>query len=393
MANELSGNSGYLAIRPETVEGVPVGAGSIFVPLYEESLTTESNPETEMAAFGSKFARYQITPGVRSHGGDLTVMAEPNSTAHFISSLYHRTGISGSAPYTWSFSTQAFNKPKSYTFDISSGSQVFRYAGVQASEISPEWKDGEMRWKLKVSALASFLGAEIASASTSTLTLSTPTAYPNPTNLLVVGDPVLVVNQATGATQSFTISSLTATTVTLSGTPTGVTAGDMLVLAPATPSLSLLQPFLWSRTEFRFGATASAALSATHTPVEDGSEFVLQHAFEDDKGAQSSGSFDPSVLVRSKSTDVTVKIKKFFRGPDEVRNFIGMKKVALVIRMFSGSQYECRITLNNLTITAGGSKPLIKTEETEYYELDYIPSLDTVDGQAFDVKVINNLAS
>ena len=98
-------------------------------------------------------------------------------------------------------------------------------------------------------------------------------------------------------------------------------------------------------------------------------------------------------MVRAKSTDATLKVKKFFRTPDEVRNFVGMKKVALVIRMFVGAGYECRITFNNLTITAGGSKPLVKTEESLYYELEYVPALDTTDGQAFDVKVINNLAS
>lgn len=391
MSSELSSNQGYFALKRETTEGTAV-TPDVYVPIYEESLKTSMNPETATSVFGSKFARLQVTPGIRSHGGDVTIMAEPNSTARLFDMLMTKGSVTGTGPYTWPF-TASFTKPGSYTVDVSTGNQVFRYIGVQASEISPEFTDNEARWKVKVAALKSFLGAEIASISTATVTLKTPTNYPSPTDGLVTGDLVAIVASANGARQSLTIQSLTATTVTFSSTPTGVTAGDMLILRPATPSLAVLTPFLWSRTEFRFGATASAALTATHTPLEDGSEFTITHGFEDDAGAKSSGSFDPSRLVRAKTVDYTFKAKKFFYNPDEIRSFVSLAKVACVVRMFSESGYECRITMNNLTITAGGDKPLIKDQESEYYELEYTPILDQSDGQGIDVKVINNIAS
>lgn len=392
MSSELSSNQGYFALKPEATEGTAVTPDT-FVPMYEESFKTDMNPSTATSVFGNKFARLRVSPGIRSHAGDVTVLAEPNSTSLLFDMLLTGTGPTGTGPYTRTY-TPSFTKPKSYTVDVSTGNQVFRYIGVQASEISPQFTDNEGRWKVKVSALKSFLGAEIASAATATLTLKTPVNYPTPTDGLVTGDLVSIVAGATGARQDFTISSLTATTVTLSGTPTGVTTGDMLVLRPVTnPTLNVATPFLWSRTEFRFGATASAALTATHTPLEDGSEFTITHGFEDDAGAKSSGSFDPSRLVRAKSADVTFKAKKYFFNPDEVRNFNSLAKQAVVIRMFSESGYECRVTLNNLTITAGGDKPMIKDQESEYYELEYTPIYDQTDGQGFSVTVINNVAS
>lgn len=390
MSLEISGDSGYLALAPEATEATAV-TPTTFVPMYEETLSTDTNPETEMSVFGSKFARLQVTPGVRSHGGELTVMAEPNSTLMFHDMLLTRGSVSGSNPYTWPL-TASFTNPKTYTVDISGGNQVFRYFGVQASEISPDWKDNEMRWKIKVAALGSFIGAKIASVSTNVVTLDT-TVNSTPTKGLVAGD-LVAVWVAAGTRQNFTITSLTSTTVTLSGSPSGAATGDVLHLRPATVALATsYSPFLWSRTEFRVATDATTALSATHTPMESGSTWTVTHPFEDDKGAQRSGSFDPAALVRSKSPDVSLKLKHFFYHPDEIRRFINAEKVAVVVRCFTGTNNEFRLTLNNLKITKGGAKPMIKTDETEYYELEYLPTYDTTDGQAFDIKTINGLAS
>lgn len=199
MSSELSSNDGYLALKRETSEGVAVTPDA-YVPLYEESLTTAFNVNDGTSIFGNKFARLLVTPGVRSHNGDLTVMAEPNSTGRFFDMLLPRGSITGSGPYTWPFNVN-FTKPASYTVDLSTGNQVFRYLGVQASEIAPDWKDGMLRWKIKVAALKSFLGAEIASVSTATVTLKTPVNYPTPTDGLVAGDLVAIVAGANGSRQ------------------------------------------------------------------------------------------------------------------------------------------------------------------------------------------------
>lgn len=393
MASEQVSNQGYIALKPEVTEGVVAGTPNLYASLYNETLTTEINANTENSVFGNKFARLNVLPGIRSHTGDFEVLAEPNTSSAFWDMLLTRGSVSGgSDPYTWPF-TGSFTKPRSYTVDLSMGNQVARFIGVQASEISPSVSDNVWHWKVKVSALKSFLGAEIASISDDTVTLKTPVNYPAPATGLVAGDLMAIVKASDGTRQNLTVDTVTATTVKFTTSPTSVTAGDMLILRPATPSLALLEPFLWSRTEFRFAADAATALTAAHTPLEDGTEFVVSHPFEDDAGAKSSGSFDPSRLVRDKSIDVTFKAKKYFENPNEVRNFNALTSQALVVRMFSGTNHEFRLTLNKLTITKGGDKAMINVDTALFYEPEYTPGYSTSDGQAFDVKVINALGS
>ncbi|MFI2837540.1 hypothetical protein [Mycolicibacterium sp. PDY-3] len=363
------------------------------MPLYNETISTEPNANTDNVVFGNKFARFNVTPGIRSHSGDIEIMAEPNTSSLFWKSLLTEGAITGSDPATHPL-TASFTKPASLTLDVSLGNQVARIIGFQASEIAPSWNDNECRWKIKGSALKTFLGAEIASISTATVTLKTPVNQPTPATGIVIGDLVTIIKASDGSRQNLTVQTVTTTTVTFTTTPTGVTSGDVLVLRPATPSFALLEPFLWSRTEFRFADTAANALTATHTPLEDGTEFVVSHPFEDDAGAKSSGSFDPSRLVRSQSVDVTFKAKKYFENPlTELRPFQALTSQACVIRMFSGASYEFRLTLNKLYITKGGDKAKITVDEALFYEPEYTPSYHAADGQGFDVKILNAISS
>lgn len=96
MSFEISSNSGYLAARVKAVEGVVPGTPNIFVPLYNETLVTELNANTDNVVFGNKFARWSVTPGIRSHGGDLEIMAEPNTSSVFWKSLLTEGTITGS---------------------------------------------------------------------------------------------------------------------------------------------------------------------------------------------------------------------------------------------------------------------------------------------------------
>ncbi|OLT47788.1 hypothetical protein BJF87_21470 [Gordonia sp. CNJ-863] len=394
MNNGISGNSGYLTLGREAdnAKGVPVAATHV-VPMTDESLTSELNSNGESLVFGSKAARLLTTPGIRSHGGDITVLAEPTSTALLFDALLPRTSITslGGGFYQWLFNSTDWTSTGSYTVDISKGIAVSRFTGVQASEISPSWSDNRQSWKVKVSALKAFHGAVITSQSTATLTLDS-TNNPKPTELLRTGDTV-GIRHANGTTENNTVLSKTDTTVTLTTTPGATANGDVLYIRPTTPTLEDLAPFLWSRTEFRFGADATAALTATHTPAEDGSEYSVTHEFEDDKGAQSSGSFGPSRLVRSKTIDATAKVKEYYENDAEAAKYNALSKKALVIRSFSEGQCEVRVTLNNLACIKGGDKPMVKSDEALFYEREYQPNYDRVDGQMLSVTVINKLAS
>lgn len=389
--NGISGNSGYLSMARETTAGVAVRPTNV-IPMYEETLTTELNPNTDNMVFGSKGARLLTTPGKRSHGGDITVMAEPNSTALFFDGLLPRTSVTdaGDGKYEWAFNSTSFDATSSYTIDVSKGVSVSRFAGVQFSEISPSWSENRQQWKVKATALRAFHAVEVASVSAAVVTLSTEGYTDKPAELLLVGDSI-GIRKANGNHTTHTISAKTDTTITLSAAPSGVVAGDVVYLRPTTPTLNDLFPFLWSRTEFRWGATAAAALTATQVPSEEGSEYAIMHEFEDEKGDSASGSFDRHMLVRSKSIDATLKVNNYYDNDKEAAKYNAIPKKALVIRSFSQDGTEVRVTFNNLACTKGGDKPLVKTDEALYYEREYVPNYDRTDGQTFDVKVICKL--
>lgn len=392
MANEVLGDLGYLGIIKEVTPGTALTPNA-FVLLYDETLSTPINLVESKPIVGNKFARYRILQGQRQHTGDFTIQAEPNTGAQVFDMLLTRGAVTGTGPYTWPF-TLGTTVPNSYTIDVSTGNDVHRYSGFQASDIAVSFQGNEMRYKVKGTALKAFHGAEILSVATSTVTLKTDGYDLNPTTNLVVGDLVACWKASDGSKQNFTISSLTPTTVTLSGSPTGITAGDMLILRPAVAAYDLsTTPFLWARTEFRYSlVNAAAALTATHTPVEQGATFNITHNFKDAAGEKRSGSFDPAAVART-TGDVGIKVSKFFQNPDEAKTFLGIRKSALVIRSFSGSANEFRLTLNDIRIKTGGDKPLVKVGAIEYYALDYAPSYDATDQQAWDVKFINGLAA
>lgn len=391
MATERLSNLGYLAMIKEVTKGTPL-TPTTYVPLYEESLDTNPNNIEDTPIMGNKAMTYWVLQGQRSHSGDLKVLAEPNSAALFVDMLLTKGNTSGGGPYTHPFTLSPTTNPKSYTIDIAKGQMVFRYMGVEASEISPAFDNDKMQLAVKVAALKSFTVREIASVSgTGPYTIVFKTNYdPSPTTGLVVGDLVRVF-LAAGTTIDAVVATIPGgTSITCIADVSTATAGDMLTLRPATPSFATLTPFLWARTEFRFGATASAALSATHTPLETGSLWTLKHEFADKDGAMRSGSFDPAALPRTKG-GAELATKMFFDSPDEYNRFMTIAKRACVVRHFSETGYELRVTLNNLRAKEDPIK--IKEGSILYNEVKYTAVYDTSDAQVMDVSVLNNLST
>ncbi len=385
-------NNGYLMIAKQPNDTTPA-APSIAVPLYEESFNTNGNFQDISASAGSKFATHSTIPGVRSHTGELTAMFEPNTAAHLFNALLTKGASSGTDPATHPFTLG--DDSASYTFDISMGNIVKRMIGVKVSKISIAWEDNEGRASLTVSALASFDSREIGSvtgAGPYTVTLKDPNGVYDgrPTKGLVVGD-LIRFRKADGTTVDATVATIPdGTTFTTSTSPAGVAAGDAVHLRPATPNLNNQQPFLWSKTRFHFGATATAALSAAHTPVEKGSSWEVMHDFADADGAARSGSFDRASLDRT-TGNISLSISKLTDTPEDLTAFKNMNKSACVVRHYAGAtnQYELRLTYNALvTDTPLGN---VKTGELVLSKLSYHSNLNQTDGQAFDVKVLNGI--
>lgn len=394
MAERLA-SLGYVAVKKETTAGTAVTPNT-YVPYYEQSMTTNFNLIEDEPVVGSKWGRFQNLRGHRSHTGSITIMAEANSIGYFMDMLATKTATSGSNPYTHTFKDSTSTQPNSYTMDISYGSQVVRFAGVQASKVTFGWDGDLMTATFELSALSSFYGREITSVSTTTVNFkSGGTDYdPSPSGGLVASDLVYVVDDAgVTANLSTTISSITdADTVVLGASAASFASGDMLVLRPATPSYTLLAPFTWNRTQFCFGVDASTALSATQTRLDSGTEVSIMHEFSDKEGTNRSGAFDPASLPRT-VYDLSFKIKKFFDTVNEIEYWNAMTKRACVMRAYSGStnQYELRVTMNNMNARTNDMPT--KSKEIIYHEIEYAPIYDSSDSQAFDAKVINTVST
>lgn len=390
MATERVANLGYLGFAKQTDPTTPATPAE-YVPYYDQSLITNTNFTDIEPIYGNKYKTFDTIQGTRDHKGDVTVMAEPNTTEALFDTLLTKTSKTGTGPYTSTFDYNADSA--SYTFDFSSGNIVMRYVGVKASKIAPNWNKSELQWKLSVSALYSFTSRSLSAAPTGSgpYTVALDTTYdPNPTRGLVIGDLIRFFKAADGTTIDATVATIVnGTSITTTADVSSLVAGDALYLRPATVSFALLAPFSWPKTEFRFGTTATAALSATQTRVETGSTYSLMHAFESDSGAGRSGGFDPAALVRMLA-DADLTIKKFFDTPEDVQKWNKLLKSSLVIRHFSGdsNQYECRIIFNR--IITDTPLPKMKSNAVSYSEMKYHPDYDQTDGRGFQVVVINN---
>jgi hypothetical protein len=381
-------NLGYLALKKQSDKDVAV-IPNVYVPVYSESFNTMVNLDADNPIAGNKAAIFQHIQGVRHHMGEVQVLAEPTTAGYFFDMLLKKGSTTDANPlYTHPFTLSA-DDPNAYTVDICKGQVVYRFIGVEAYELSNEYDENKMLFNVSMSARKSFIAREVSSLAGDAITFKTDYDA-SPTTGLVVGD-LMRLHLANGTTLDLTIESVdSAVAVTFTTTPTGAASGDIMTLRPATPSFSLVTPFQWARTEFRFAADASNALSATHTPLQPGSQFIIQHNLEENEGAKRSGSYDPAELARTQG-DAELNVKVRFDTPNDMNRFLTNQKRACVIRMFSGATHELRVTLNNLKFTENPVE--LNTGEVVYAEGPMKPQYDTSDAQSFDVKVLNSVSS
>jgi hypothetical protein len=390
---ERIGVLGYAGVAKETTTGTAV-VPTDWIPFVTLDMNTDIQLDEDTAAYGVYYNTYQTNRGPRSHTGTAEFVAEPNTAAKLMNMLMTVGSSSGGGPYTWPFTASATTA--SYTIDKSSGNVVERFYGCQIEKMSLKFDKSQMRFTCDISALGSFRGRQIASVSGGgpyTVTLDT-TYDPSPTTGLVTGDLIRFYH-AGSATVDATVASVTNGTVfTTSTNPSPATTGDMVYLRPATVSVGALVnvPFIWPKSQYCFGTTASVALSATQTRLESGSTWEIVHPFNDKKGEQRSGAYDPASLVRLPPKP-TLKIKKFFDTPDDLQNWLQVNKTACVIRHYAGStnQYEFRVTFNNLRIK--DIKTMVDAQKIIYAEIEFISTYDTSDSQGLGVTVINNISS
>lgn len=382
--SERNAAVGYAALGKQSGPLVAV-TPALYTPYYTQALVTDFKVASDEPVYGSRWKRFQSLKTTRKHGGSITVMAEPNTAAYWLDMLSTKTSTTGSNPYVHTFGQSVTVDPNPYTLDVSMGAQVIRYIGIQASKVAIGFQNGVMQFTVDVSGLASFHGREIASIATTTVVFKTD-YDPNPTFGLVVGDLITIKKIDGSLSTNFTVASINAdgVTITISATAAAFAAGDMLVLRPATPSLSVLTPFIWPKCKFFFAADAATALSnsaldSNQTRLDDGTTLEITNEFTNPDGEGRSGAFDPASLIRGRY-DVSFKVKKYFDLPDDFKYWNALTKRALVFIAQSGptNAYQLKVTLNNLSIT----KDALQTSSGAaiYHDLELAPNYDSTDG-------------
>lgn len=392
MQNVFVGNRGYLALKVQTDKDTPV-TPTAFVPYYNESLVTTDTKHRQNSVKGNRMFAQDTHPGLRSHVGSVTVLAEANTIARFLDMLLTKGSTTGANPYTHPFTVG--DTEDYYTVDIQKGKFVERFVGVKANSMKPTYVDNTMQMEIGLTALQSFKMATLSGTPTFTdptwNVLFNTDKDPSPTDGLVVGD-TLIFYDGSSEIEAEIVTINSGTSIEVDADVTSMGAGDSVRLKAQTPSYTLVTPFSWARTEYRFGANAAAALSATHTPLDEGTEWELVHNNEADEGAHTTGSYDPSDIRRT-TFDATVSITRVFDSLSELEDFEDNNKKALVVRMFAGNltTYELRLTFNNLRITEqtkeSASDGIVKVVQT------LMPQYDSGDGQGLDVKVINAVST
>jgi hypothetical protein len=387
-AAENIANKGYGALKVQTDKDTPV-TPNVFFPLYKDSLGTDINADEDSPILGQRMKIYQTFMGMRKHMGALEVLAEPNTAEYWFDMLLKAGTITGANPYTHPYTLDI--PPNAYTVDLLKGQLVERYWGIEAEDIEPVYDKNLTKFSLNVGGRGSFIVREIATVSTVTITLKTD-YDPAPNKGLVAGDLVRVMKADGSTILDTTVSSVNADgiTVVLGGSAAAYAAGDYIFLRAQSVSTNTLDPFLWARTEHRFADTAANALTATQTRLEQGTKWKIAYPFNKKEGEDRSGSFDPAGFPRLLG-EAQVSAKVFFDQPQDLNRFLKLEARACVIRMFSGSNKELRITLNSLRQKA--SKRPLETGKLVYNDIGYEANYNASDGQGLGVSVINAVAT
>lgn len=353
------------------------------------------------ATTGATYTNNGVTFTVVSTIAASTTLLMTGSGAPTVSGTLTKTGGTGDATITfsvatnttdtWPFTLNGFGTVNSKTLEVSLGGLVKRFVGVQCSKLTMSQSKNQIMLKASMSALGSFQTGVIASVSGSgPYTIVFDTTYDtNPTSKLVMGDLIRGYHKGSAYIDGTIATIVDAKTITTTTDMSSLTAGDTISLRPQTPSFSLLTPFLWSNTQFCFGTTASAALSATQTRLEQSSTWELDYAFESDSGSPLSGNADPFSLRRTVGT-ASLNAKKYFDTPDDVITFNQQSKSACVVRHYAysgGQTYELRVTFNH--IKTDDPMPKVKSKGINFSDIKYKTQYDQTDSQHFALSVIN----
>ena len=390
-----TGESSYLAIKPEATPGVAV-IPTNFVPLVSEDVKTVVNHIADQRMKGVDWKANDVLRGNRSHEGSVVVLGDPDTIGHILNMIMTKGSTTGDGTdgYTHPFTV---GDGDSYTFDIKVGNHIKRYVGVKIDELSLEFKDQQLELTLNIKAMGQFsvasVGVALTGAGMTTLTLD-DTYDIAPNRGLVVGDFINVG----GVDVELTSVNANGLVVGFSSTAITASIGDAVILKPQTVSFATLQdPFYMGNVFVGVGADESAATTAagaraTATPVYDLKIVMKANLF-----AQNGTSRMDPVQIIPRTKEAQVELKQLFSGVGQKQKWLERRKQALTfvfwgkyIKSDFTTQEKLTLKFNNVKLIENDNE--IKVGEmivdSEKFECLY----DNSDGVAMSASLINRTA-
>ncbi len=277
-----------------------------------------------------------ITSGTFTAAGETITGGTSGATAAL--------GVNSSTVYGHEFLAPQNTLP-TFTIEIGFDNEAYRYTGVHFKSFeSIAQKDNIITAAVGVFARSEFRLARITAITASGAGAKTITV--DQTSGLVNADSVKIYRPGTGfldfsgvGTKTNTITGITSETAfTVTNLQTSTAVGDLVVLAPQTPSYTIDKEFAWiGGSIMRLGTGMSTAISATPDGIED-FELKLVTEFEGRHGANG------------------VNVVNRFPATNFIKGLTGEGKIN---RTFTDSTYIDRLrnnTQNSLSLVHVGSE-------------------------------------
>lgn len=247
----ISSVSGTFTIG-ETVTASTSGATATVI-----AVSAEGDYMLTGAITGSPLAGQTLTGG--SSGATATIVTPGTSTV-----------------YGHEFKAPQSTLP-TYTLEIGYDDMAYRFGGVSFHALNPlSQNDNIMTAEVSVMARSEFKHARVTAAVTSGS--GTKTIPLDQTTGLTTSDTIKVFRPSTGAFLDFSAASTKThtpatipgeTSITVTNLQTSLAVGDLIVLAPQTPSYSLAKEFSWiGGSVVRAASTISSAIAASGASIE-----------------------------------------------------------------------------------------------------------------------------
>lgn len=387
-------DNAYLAIKPETTAGVAV-IPTEFVPLVSEAIKTVVNHSVDRRMKGHDWQGNDLLRGNRSHEGELSVLADPDTLGHILNMVFTKGTTTGDADgYTHPFTV---GNGDSYTFEIKKGMYAQRFFGVHADEVTLEFDEGQLVANMSVKAMGQVgimsLGVALTGAGMTDIVLDDEYDL-NPSRGLVVGD-VLVIGS-----DEVTILTIDAdgVTITFASATLTYSVGEAIYLKPQTViQPSLQDPFYMGNALVGIGAdestaTTNAGAKATATPAYDMAITFRNNLFAQNGTSQ----FDP-VTIAPRTREAGVNLSQLFESEAQRQAFLDRAKQAITA-IFKGKFIKSDFTTQELLTLKCHKVKLIENDNAlevgEFIkdEQNFAVLYDDTDAKALTVELVNRTA-